>query len=116
MYTVGFYDNNGKWVAESDHDTTDSAARRVTELNGGAPPAKTQHTGPSQAECYLAAYMTLKECIKVVIVNLETVNAMQLTHAEKAGALKVDINRMKRATMLATDYAAGLNDNDNIPF
>jgi len=35
LYTVGFYDPQGKWISESDHDTKESAARRVHYLNGG---------------------------------------------------------------------------------
>lgn len=35
LYTVGFYDPQGKWYPESDHDTADSAAARVRYLNGG---------------------------------------------------------------------------------
>jgi hypothetical protein len=35
LYTVGFYDPSGKWVAESDHDSKESAADRVHYLNGG---------------------------------------------------------------------------------
>lgn len=34
LFTVGFYKPNGKWVAESDHDTRDEAAARVAYLNG----------------------------------------------------------------------------------
>lgn len=36
LWTVGFYDPKGKWHAESDHETTESAAKRVAYLNGGA--------------------------------------------------------------------------------
>lgn len=35
LWTVGFYDPNDKWVAESDHSTADEAALRVHWLNGG---------------------------------------------------------------------------------
>lgn len=34
LYTVGFYDPNGKWNPESDHESTESAANRVAFLNG----------------------------------------------------------------------------------
>ena len=34
LWTVGFYDPNGHWVSESDHDTIESAAKRVHYLNG----------------------------------------------------------------------------------
>jgi len=33
-WTVGFYTPEGKWEAESDHDTPESAANRVAFLNG----------------------------------------------------------------------------------
>jgi hypothetical protein len=34
LWTVGFYRPDGKWEAESDHDTSESAAERVHYLNG----------------------------------------------------------------------------------
>jgi hypothetical protein len=37
LYTVGFYNPKGKWIAESDHPTDHSAARRVAWLNGSGP-------------------------------------------------------------------------------
>jgi hypothetical protein len=38
LYTVGHYDPSGKWIAESDHDTSAGAAARCAELNGAARP------------------------------------------------------------------------------
>ena len=35
LYTVGFYDPKGKWHSDSDHSSTDEAAKRVHYLNGG---------------------------------------------------------------------------------
>jgi len=35
LWTVGFYQPDGTWVAESDHDTREKAAERVHYLNGG---------------------------------------------------------------------------------
>lgn len=35
LYTVGFYDPNGKWHSDSDHDNKVDAADRVHYLNGG---------------------------------------------------------------------------------
>lgn len=35
LYTVGFYDPQGRFVPESDHDSRESAAKRVAFLNGG---------------------------------------------------------------------------------
>lgn len=35
LYTVGFYDPQGKWQPESDYNSTDEAAKRVHYLNGG---------------------------------------------------------------------------------
>lgn len=35
VWTVGFYDPTGKWIAESDHDDWRDAAKRVAWLNGG---------------------------------------------------------------------------------
>ena len=37
-FTVGFYDPNGEFHPESDHDTQDAAAARVHYLNGGSRP------------------------------------------------------------------------------
>jgi hypothetical protein len=37
LYTVGYYDPSGKWVSESDHDTSEKAAERVAWLNGSRP-------------------------------------------------------------------------------
>ncbi|BEH60134.1 hypothetical protein NQH47_15155 [Burkholderia pseudomallei] len=34
LYTVGFYDPQGKWHAESDHASACDAAKRVAWLNG----------------------------------------------------------------------------------
>ena len=34
-WTVGFYDPSGKFVPESDWESTDKAAARVHYLNGG---------------------------------------------------------------------------------
>jgi len=35
LWTVGFYDPEGKWQPESDHNSKDEAAARVAYLNGG---------------------------------------------------------------------------------
>jgi hypothetical protein len=35
-YAVGFYDTNGYFMSDSDHDTRAAAARRVNYLNGGS--------------------------------------------------------------------------------
>lgn len=35
LWTVGFYSPDGKWNPESDHETKESAAKRVHYLNGG---------------------------------------------------------------------------------
>jgi hypothetical protein len=34
LWTVGFYAPDGKWFPESDHDSSDDAAKRVAWLNG----------------------------------------------------------------------------------
>lgn len=36
LWTVGFYDPNGKWVPSSDHNREVEASNRVIALNGGA--------------------------------------------------------------------------------
>jgi hypothetical protein len=35
LWTVGFYDPDGRWVAESDHSSPADAAEQVHYLNGG---------------------------------------------------------------------------------
>lgn len=34
LWTVGFYDPDGKWQPESDHGSSDEAAKRAAWLNG----------------------------------------------------------------------------------
>ncbi len=35
LWTVGFYDPQGEWHPDSDHDSREKAAERVHYLNGG---------------------------------------------------------------------------------
>lgn len=35
LYTVGFYTPDGKWIAESDHTSKETAAQKTAYLNGG---------------------------------------------------------------------------------
>ena len=35
LYTVGFYKPDGEWEPESDHTSSEAAAKRVAYLNGG---------------------------------------------------------------------------------
>lgn len=35
LWTVGFYDPKGKWHPDSDHTSTEEAAKHVHYLNGG---------------------------------------------------------------------------------
>jgi hypothetical protein len=35
LWTVGFYDPKGNWHPDSDHESAESAAKRVNYLNGG---------------------------------------------------------------------------------
>lgn len=34
LYTVGFYDPDGKFITDSDHNNREDAAKRVAYLNG----------------------------------------------------------------------------------
>lgn len=34
LWTVGYYDPQGKWQPESDHESSEDAAKRVNYLNG----------------------------------------------------------------------------------
>ena len=36
LWTVGYYDPSGKFQPESDHDTSEEAAKKVHWLNGGS--------------------------------------------------------------------------------
>ena len=36
LWTVGYYDPNGHFQAESDHTSSEAAAQRVAWLNGGS--------------------------------------------------------------------------------
>jgi hypothetical protein len=38
LWTVGFYDPAGEWHPESDHASSEEAAKRVHWLNGGSRP------------------------------------------------------------------------------
>ena len=42
LWTVGYYDQDGKWRPESDHKSPDEAGRQVNYLNGGTDPAAPQ--------------------------------------------------------------------------
>jgi hypothetical protein len=46
LFTVGHYDPDGKWIAESDYDNTDDAARRVASLNGATQSKETNTRTP----------------------------------------------------------------------
>lgn len=46
LWTVGFYDPSGKWVAESGHGDPDAAADRIAWLNG----SKKRDDGAAQRE------------------------------------------------------------------
>lgn len=35
LYTVGYYAPDGEWMPESDHSSSEDAAKRVHYLNGG---------------------------------------------------------------------------------
>lgn len=37
LWTVGFYDPEGKWHPDSDYNDREEAAKRVHYLNGGEP-------------------------------------------------------------------------------
>ena len=41
LWTVGYYDPDGKWQSESDHEDQEDAAKRVHYLSGGGTTAET---------------------------------------------------------------------------
>lgn len=50
LWTVGFYDPQGKWQPDSDHGSTQAAADRAAYLNGSAPaPSTPPPAGAQQA-------------------------------------------------------------------
>ncbi len=44
LYAVGFYRPDGKWEAESDHTSSEEAAKRASLLNGAAPSPENSYT------------------------------------------------------------------------
>lgn len=52
LYTTGFYDPNGGWWPESDYNSKEAAANRVSFLNGGEriTPAIVEMRGQAQME------------------------------------------------------------------
>lgn len=50
LWTVGYYDPKGKWEPESDHGSTEEAAKRTAWLNGDRD-APCEHPG-----CDMPAY------------------------------------------------------------
>jgi hypothetical protein len=59
LWTVGFYDPDGKFQPESDHDKTEDAARRVSFLNG-----KNEDMGKSNFKSL--------EVLDIIIADCET--------------------------------------------
>jgi hypothetical protein len=61
LWTVGFYGLDEKFIAESDHDTTEKAAKRVRFLNGGNDPTaqlRDQFAGQALAGLLAARWET----------------------------------------------------------
>ena len=50
LWTVGFYDPQGNWHPESDHESPESAADEVHYLNGGTDDAVIRETPPEEVE------------------------------------------------------------------
>lgn len=46
LWTVGHYTPDGRWIAESDHGSSEEAARRAALLNGGATAAPEMREAP----------------------------------------------------------------------
>lgn len=55
LWTVGFYDPDGKWQAESDHEIREEASKRVHYLNGGEDPVGELEQEKRKAARYQAA-------------------------------------------------------------
>ncbi len=56
LWTVGYYDPDGKWEPESDHEDKHEARKRVNFLNGGAPPVETFKAVAEAADRVVDAY------------------------------------------------------------
>lgn len=73
LYTVGFYEHDGKWVAESDHEDKEDAAKRVAWLNGSG--------GSTQEKKQVQVVKSLKELAQEAITIQHACNLSGLVHA-----------------------------------
>jgi len=61
LYTVGFYDIDGGWQPESDHDTAELAAERTAWLNGVNQITKLTAAAPDLLEVLTELFNLLEE-------------------------------------------------------
>jgi len=50
IFSVGYYDSNGKWILNSDHPCLEYAAERVAHLNSSTEKPKNRKTGKPNYE------------------------------------------------------------------
>lgn len=76
LWTVGSYDPNGKWHAESDHGDRQEAQEQVAYLNGGPlPTSKQQLPDPADFEFQLIAALTvIGSSLKSIAQSLKKFN------------------------------------------
>lgn len=75
LYTVGFYDPNGKWHPESDHSTRAEAADRVATLNGSNQHAEIIKQAIDQLERRLRAQRINMNALENLISELKQATA-----------------------------------------
>ena len=57
LWTVGFYDPKGKWVAESDWESPEKAADQAQRLNGGGSLGQDWNAAVEQAHQIVLSYL-----------------------------------------------------------
>ncbi len=86
LWTVGFYDPDGKWQPESDHGRPDEAAERVAWLNGG--PGPETHDEPVHDD----APATFDEwCIVELLGHRRLAGRVREVQVAGSGFLRLDI-------------------------
>lgn len=74
LWTVGHHDQSGQWIAESDHNSEEKAAKRVHYLNGGLAP---QASHEQLVVGVIAAILLLPNRLKPDCVKLTDYAAVQ---------------------------------------
>lgn len=78
LWTVGFYDPNGKWQAESDHNEQEEAAKRVHFLNGGSMTLGKEQTMKEAQDKYQLIVDALNKELKSEIKRIDFKDSVEL--------------------------------------